>query len=368
MTILLLTACTSEAAPPVTSPSTPTTVIPPTATSPLPAPTATLPPPIPTVTPRPTPTPTPAAAPEGGRTIIRLPKPTNRSRTPAPTPSPPGDAETILRRAITDPDLLQKALKQPFMESPDDADRGIALNLAAMHRRDPDQLRRLLEQRLIYDTGSPEQIAEAWLPPFAPRLNSITRTRNVAGQPVEIAAVAFGPPNPAIIENTAAAIETAAALTARPRINRVIIMTAEIGNGAQGVNYGTHIRIDPTVANPNHRRHRAVLAHEVMHYWFRGNDPLIDEGIAELASAVHIAPPGEPPQPRGWSGVYGRGEACMLALYRAAGPDAFAQAAGRLHDTAMTEDYADQYQGTALTMENLRREFNDYPDALRSCR
>ena len=52
-----------------------------------------------------------------------------------------------------------------------------------------------------------------------------------------IAAVAFGQPDPAIIDSTAAALETAVALTARPRINRVIILTAEIENGAQGVNY-----------------------------------------------------------------------------------------------------------------------------------
>lgn len=105
-----------------------------------------------------------------------------------------------------------------------------------------------------------------------------------------------------------------------------------------------------------------------MHFWFRGNDPLIDEGISELASAVHIAAPADPPQPRGWPGVYGRGEACMLALYQAAGPAGFAQAAGRLHDIAMTEDHADQYQGTALTMDHLSHEFQEYPDALRRCR
>ena len=76
----------------------------------------------------------------------------------------------------------------------------------------------------------------------------------------------------------------------------MIIMTAEIGNSAQGVNYGDHIRIAPAVVTPNHRRHRAVLTHEIMHYWFRGNASLIDEGLAELASAVHIAAPGKEPR------------------------------------------------------------------------
>ena len=316
----------------------------------------------------PMPQPTLAATKPDGRIIIRLPRPTNSSQPPDPTPRPPGDAEVILRRAITDPDLLQKALAQPFMGKSDPMDQYIALNLADTYRRDSDELRQLLEQRFIYDTGAPEQIAAEDLPPFAPRLHSITETRQIAGRPVAIAAVAFGQPDPAIIDNTVAALETAVALTARPRISRVIILTAEIENGAQGVNYLDHIRITPSVANPSHRRHRAVLAHEVMHHWFIGNDPLIDEGMAELASAVHIAPPGEPPQLRGWSGVYGRGEACMLALYRAAGPDAFAQAAGRLYDLAITEDHADQFQGTALTMDHLRREFSNYPDALRSCR
>ena len=48
-----------------------------------------------------------------------------------------------------------------------------------------------------------------------PRPKSITQTRNVAGRPVEIAAVAFGQPDPAIINNAAEALETAVALTAR---------------------------------------------------------------------------------------------------------------------------------------------------------
>lgn len=125
----------------------------------------------------------PAATTPDGRIIIRLPRPPARSRPPVPTPMPPGDPENILRRAITDPGLLQKALAQPFTEKVDTMDQCIALNLADTYRRDPDGRRRLLEQHFIYDTESPERIAAEDLPPFSPRLPSITETRHIPDAP-----------------------------------------------------------------------------------------------------------------------------------------------------------------------------------------
>lgn len=236
--MLLLTACAAEPSPTLAA-------TPPPATQP-PTPTATATPvPTPTAKPRPTIRPTPSAAPEREQVFVRVLRPTPRPRKTVPAQQPPDDAETILRRAIADPELLRLALRQPFLETPDPADVSIAINLAAMYRRDPEELRRLLEQRFIYDTGSPEQIAAAWLPTFSPRLRSITAPRRVAGRTVKIAVVAFDAPNPAIIDHAAQSLETAVALTGRPRRDRVIIMTAPIENGAQGVNRGDHIRISP---------------------------------------------------------------------------------------------------------------------------
>ena len=110
MAAMLLNACAAEPTPMSTvapTPPTPTTTHPPTTA-------VTLAPP-PTATPRPTIRPTPSAAPEREQVIIRVPRPTTLPRKTVPSQQPPDDAEAILRRAITGPELLRLALRQPFL-------------------------------------------------------------------------------------------------------------------------------------------------------------------------------------------------------------------------------------------------------------
>ena len=134
-----------------------------------------------------------------------------------------------------------------------------------------------------------------------------------------------------------------------------------VSPGAIGINYRTGLVIEPRfdVADGGEEAEqlRWVLAHEVAHYWWNGNENWIDEGMSEfMAAASYGYPRGRdypllrepcaearslselPPEPGdSVSCDYSLGQRMFFSLYRALGEDLFYQAARRLYDGSQSD-------------------------------
>ena len=152
-----------------------------------------------------------------------------------------------------------------------------------------------------------------------------------------------------------------------------------------GTNFGTHIAIlsDYDVDDDSYEAEFAgsVIAHEVAHYYWSGNEDWVDEGAADfVASVVEEARTGRPigvtnppcAHARSISELEGRGisrgdadfrcnyslgERLFVDLHRALGSERFRHGFRDLYLVSESEDDADDRRGTSVGIEHIREAF-----------
>ena len=153
-----------------------------------------------------------------------------------------------------------------------------------------------------------------------------------------------------------------------------------------GTNFGTHITIRPKYDVDDDSVAPDIIAHEVAHYYWRGNAAWIDESIAAfMTSTVENRRTGRPIGVRSDPCAYARsitelrtlfpdtdtdsdfgcgyslGQRLFVDMYRAIGEDAIWQGLGELYIESLVDDDADDLKGTAVNIEHLREVFQSYP-------
>ena len=152
-----------------------------------------------------------------------------------------------------------------------------------------------------------------------------------------------------------------------------------------GTNFGTHIAILPEYDinddSPEAQSSGSVIAHEVAHYYWSGNEDWVDEGAADfMASIVEGARTGQPigvtNPPCGYAGSiaeleslgisrggieflcnYSLGERLFVDLYLTLGDERFRQGLHALYLASEIEDDADDRRGTSVGIEQIREAF-----------
>ena len=168
--------------------------------------------------------------------------------------------------------------------------------------------------------------------------------------------------------------------------NYVGLLFADAVSGSNaGANFGTHIAILPNydVADGSYEAEFAgsVIAHEVAHYYWGGNEDWVNEGAADfMASVIDGARTGRPiavtNAPCGHAGSlvelenlgiskgdlefrcnYSLGERLFVDLYRTLGHERFRQGFRDLYLASEIEDEADDLRGTPVGIEHVSEAF-----------
>ena len=177
--------------------------------------------------------------------------------------------------------------------------------------------------------------------------------------------------------------------------NYVCLLYEDAVHGSfAGTNFGTHIAILPKydIDDGSHEAASAgsTVAHEVAHYYWSGNADWVDEGAPELmASVIDGARTGRPigvtNTPCAYAhniadleglGVsrgdvefwcnYSLGERLFADLYGTLGDERFRQGFRALYLASAVEDEADNYPGTSVGIEHVRRAFRSDDGAERA--
>ena len=155
----------------------------------------------------------------------------------------------------------------------------------------------------------------------------------------------------------------------------VLYADAVRGNYA-GHNSGNSIVILPKYDSGTEKSSQGINDHEVAHYYWRGNENWIDEGMAEFMTAAYRARlagtrilPDNPPCPdfRTISKLstrddthrcdYSLGERLFIDLHDAVGTTEFRKEMAALYRESTVEDNADSLTGTKLGISHIKAKF-----------
>ena len=258
----------------------------------------------------------------------------------------------IRERSLPD---FRTAMRKLEKNSGDEDTPRIAV-LQAVHERNPELFRKLLEPRATIESGTTDTIRSGRI-----QLTVVVPDGTPA-DPEELR------------EQLGEAVRGITGLMDEPLPARSIIMlVAEPGPEAiAGINFGDGIVIrppDPQDAGQTERN----IAHEVAHYYWRGNAPWIDEGMAEhIASLLESQRTGRDPGTNRWpcdshrtlrtlpegeeatACDYSLGSRIFMGLQLELGEPNFMARARDLYRRSRTHDRQD---GTSLRMKDLRSLF-----------
>ena len=183
-------------------------------------------------------------------------------------------------------------------------------------------------------------------------------------------------------------VQSAEALIGEPLPTNYVALLFEnaVSPGSAGTNFQTHVAIKPVfdVDDGSYQAERAghVIAHEVSHYYWRGNQDWVDEGAADfMASISENARTGRPieatnypcayatnisvlEQLNGEIGAdafecnYALGERLFLDLYRNVGHDRFRRGFRILYRASLADENASGSGGTSIGIEHVRNAFS----------
>ena len=293
------------------------------------------------------------------------------------------------------PALVGRIMEMPFMASHEPADTGAVAALAYLSIRDPAAVDSIMahsslaggitdEQThavaLAYGSVSFGGSATRTLEPGLLHLTSSKGRLPLSG-PVSITVATESPAETGhlhpSIEKWLRWLEEYLE-TPLPTANVLVHYGHGLPSPATGGNVGVSIIHPPGYAAPA-KFH--WTQHELVHYWFIGNEGWIDEGLAQaLTSLMEADGAGVTPSPRSrpcsgggkivdtigvtpqgsvadWC-TYNLGELFMLALYDKGGPEAFRRGASALAVTAQARAYP------PLGLEDVRAAFAHIPEAL----
>ena len=151
-----------------------------------------------------------------------------------------------------------------------------------------------------------------------------------------------------------------------------------------GTHYGTHIALSPKVDSMGMSREQAYrpIVHEVAHYYWTGNEPWVNEGVANLLETVandtfkdlperdavfpcpfaryiaDLEAIGPQQRSRQFLCSYSLGERLFRDLYRKLGED-FWDGLQRLYQKSQAEDESDDCEGTSLGACHVEAAFKE---------
>ena len=315
-----------------------------------------------------------------------------------------GEDPTRARRETADrlsqlwaynPALVGRIMEMPFMASHEPADTGAVAALAYLSIRDPAAVDSIMAHSslaggitdgqthavaLAYGSVSFGGSATRTLEPGLLHVTSLKGRLPFSGQ----VSITVATESPAETGHLHPSIEKWLGWleeyleTPLPTANVLVHYGRGLPSPATGGNVGVSVIHPPGYAAPA-KFH--WTQHELVHYWFVGNEGWIDEGLAQaLTSLMEADGTGVTPSPRSrpcsgggkivdtigatpqgsvadWC-TYNLGELFMLALYDRGGPEAFRRGAGALAVTAQARAYP------PLGLEDVRAAFAHIPEAL----
>ena len=282
---------------------------------------------------------------------------------------PAGAAATraLARLAQEAPEALAGVLEHPAVEDGITEDEtAVVSTLWGVHRTNPDLIETLLDPA---ETMLEERAVE--LPGSGEVQLTIIRTRAGPARTMDL------------IEEATAALEE---LMDEPLPSRQVTFLFEeaVTTRFFGTHFGTHIALMPEVDSLSRPRTDAFIPiiHEVAHYYWRGNLPWVDEGVANLLETVvsdtfkdlperdavfpcpyarriiDLEAIGPNQTSQQFLCSYSLGERLFRDLYRKLGEDFWA-GLQRLYQKSQAEDESDGCEGTSLGACHVEAAFKE---------
>ena len=277
-------------------------------------------------------------------------------------------------KALTDlvvfnPDDFADAMSRPaLVDGVTDSEAPIVAMLRGVYKTEPDLVNVLLDQSKVYVERKTTRLQLS-----GDVVIVIVRTNPGAERGMTL------------VEN---AVIIAENLMARPLPTNYVGVLFEdaVASSFAGANFGTHIAIRPKYDVDDGSREAIFaphnIAHEVAHYYWRGNSDWVDEGMADfMASAIENRRDGKQigvtndPCPFAKSVAeleglkpdrgdlafrcnYSLGERLFFAIHRTLGEDAFWSAARNLYDVSRVDTPNDRHSGTSMNISHVRDAFS----------
>ncbi len=324
------------------------------------------------------------------------------------TASEHNTVESLHAIAKRDERSAQRIVAMPFLQTLDPADQVATLSLRRMAFRAPGTLREVLSHPTLSGGITDDWARIVALLDGVNRTNPglidtlLDRSRIAVEQrtitlplsgDVDLAIVRTGPGAPRSMDLLERSVRSVEEFMAEPLPTNYVGLLFEnaVKSSTAGTNFGTHIAILPEhdVDDGSQAANAAghIIAHEVAHYYWSGNDDWVDEGAADfLASISERARTGQPLEatnhpcavassinalarfdtsrdPDAFDCNYALGERLFLDMYGSLGENQFQRGFHTLYLLSAVEDDADDRAGTAVGINHLTAAFISPTDA-----
>ncbi len=318
------------------------------------------------------------------------------------TASEHNTVESLHAIAQRDEKSAQRIVAMPFLQTLDAADQVATLSLRQMAFRAPGTLHELLSHptlsggitddwakivALLHGVNRTNPgLIDTLLDPSRITVEQHTITLPLSGQ-VDLAIIRTGSGAQRSMTLLESSVRNLEAFMAEPLPTNYVGLLFEnaVKSSTAGTNFGTHIAILPEhdVDDGSQEANAAghIIAHEVAHYYWGGNEDWIDEGAADfLASISERARTGKPLEatnhpcavassinalarfdtirdPDAFNCNYALGERLFLDMYVSLGENRFRRGFGTLYQLSAVEDNGDDRDGTAVGINHLTAAF-----------
>ena len=265
------------------------------------------------------------------------------------------------------PEGFSRVLGNPAVEDGITEDEtAVVSTLSGVYQTNPDLIETLLDPaRVLLEERTIE------LPVSGEAHVTVIRTKAGAGRTMDL------------IEDAAVALEK---LMEEPLPSRQVTFLFEdaVLTTFFGTHWSTHISLSPEVDSTAMSRTRAYnpIVHEVAHYYWRGNAPWVDEGVANLLATVvdgtfedlperdavfpcpyarrisDLESIGPQQRSRQFLCSYSLGERLFRDLYRKLGED-FWDGLRRLYQKSLVDEDSDECEGTSLGACHVEAAFKE---------
>ena len=162
--------------------------------------------------------------------------------------------------------------------------------------------------------------------------------------------------------------------TALPATYIPLLFSSAMPGGSSGANFGTNITVKPSLDSSAHASHaHRIIAHEVAHFYWSGNETWLDEGLAELYAEIatkerpndKTCPQGSRLQELGDHATnchYVLGLNLFRDLRHLLGDQGFKNSVTRLYRRSRTRDPEIDYQYPTLGVKHLAEAFRHGAD------
>ena len=324
------------------------------------------------------------------------------------TASEHNTVESLHAIAQQDERSAQRIVAMSFLQTLDPADQVATLSLRQMAFQAPGTLREVLSHptlsggitddwakivALLHGVNRTNPgLIDTLLAPSRIAVEQHTITLPLSGD-VDLAIIRTGPGAQRSMDLLEHSVRSVEEFMAEPLPTNYVGLLFEnaVKSSAAGTNFGTHIAIRPKfdVEDGSQAANAAghIIAHEVAHYYWGGNEDWIDEGasdfLASISERARTAKPLEATNrpcavassinalarfdtnrdPDAFDCNYALGERLFLDMYVNLGENQFKRGFGTLYLLSAVEDNVDDRVGTAVGINHLTAAFISPTDA-----